>query len=348
VEELESASLRPEMFLSGMLRALAGEPEGERSAYYRGLIAALRPGIFGELREAALFKARNGDYAAALDIFDLLEGLCPRHPAPLLHRALVLDARAQGLEKTAAADSSGAERALAEAEAAYERALSVIPAAPPGEGAALEALFYAGLFYERRGNYRRCAGCLRLYLAGRAEDDAGDDPASAEAERRRRAKGILETVRREGLDDEALEEAAALVRKGDEEGGIRRARDFLERHPGAGKGWFVLGWGLRRLSRWEDGAACFEKALERGILNADVYNELAICRMEGGDLERAERELEKALRLDPENVKIISNMGVLALRRGEGDRAAGFFRAALELDPGDPVAAKFFAEPEEP
>jgi Flp pilus assembly protein TadD len=103
-----------------------------------------------------------------------------------------------------------------------------------------------------------------------------------------------------------------------------------------------LGWGLRRLSRWEDAAAAFTKALERGGDNNDTRNELAICLMELGNHKAARRELEAALREEPENVKIISNLGVLAMRNGDDDEAAAFFRTVLELEPGDPVAGEFF------
>ena len=142
-------------------------------------------------------------------------------------------------------------------------------------------------------------------------------------------------------DDVVFTEAVALLRNGDEEHGIIKAKNFLERHPQSGRGWFVLGWGLRCLSRWDHAVECFKKALTLGCVNADTYNELAICLLETGDLAAAEKELKKALHIDPENVKIISNMGILAMKQGDSEKAAAFFRTVLELDPGDPVAAAY-------
>ncbi|MDR2552185.1 MAG: tetratricopeptide repeat protein [Treponema sp.] len=332
-ETLNPETLKPEMVFSGILKCLAEDPQGEHSGYYRNLVNAVRPGIAGELLETALLKSRNGDYGTALEILDLLDGLCPRQPSLFLYRAMVLESRARALERIAAPGGDGAspaERALTEAEEAYERALAF----PDPE---MKALFYAGRFYGSLENYRRGADCLRAYLAA---GDAGDEDL------RREAEDMLEEIRKDGLEDEDLEEAAGLIRRGSEELGILKAREFLERCPGAGKGWFILGWGLRRLSRWQDGAACFEKALELVLSGADLRNELAICRMELGDLPGAGEELKRALGLDPDNVKIISNLGVLALKRGDRAGAASFFRTVLELEPEDPLAAAFFSQPD--
>lgn len=338
-ENFTAENVSVEMFLSGILRDLAKNPEGQYSAYYRGLAEALRPNMPAELLEAAMFKARNGNYTMALEILSLLEGLRSRRPELLLSRALVLEARALALEN--AAKYPEAEEAFSEAEQAYETALGL----PLGD-----TFFKAGLFYRRRGDYHRAAECLTAYLDAEDPDppeDQAKDP-DPPGDRRVAARKLLAEIRNNGLDDEAFRGALELIRQGEEEKGILRAREFLERRPGAGRGWFVLGWGLRRLSRWEDGRACFEKALELGCDNPDVRNELAICLMEEGYTDRAEEELKKALHSDPDNVKIISNLGVLALKRGRNAEADAFFRTALELNGEDPVVRAWTESPPEP
>ncbi|MDR2210953.1 MAG: tetratricopeptide repeat protein [Spirochaetaceae bacterium] len=326
-ENFSAGTLTVEMFLSGILRDLAENPQGRHSSYYRELAGALRPDMPAELLGAAVFKARNGDYAIALDILSLLEGLQPRRPEILLNRALVLEARALALENTAKPQE--AEAAFAEAEAAYERALDTpLP----------DTFFKAGLFYRNRGNYRRAADCLNFYVNSEGAGTEGSGEGALPVKRHSTARKLLEEIKNNGLDDDAFREALELIRTGREEQGIRRAGEFLERRPGAGKGWFILGWGLRRLKRWKDGRACFEKALELGCDNPDTRNELAICLMEEGSLDRAEAELKKALRRNPDNVKLISNLGALALKQGREEEAEAFFRAALELDGEDPIA----------
>ena len=135
-------------------------------------------------------------------------------------------------------------------------------------------------------------------------------------------------------------EACACVKGGKPEDALPRIREFLEKNPGSWNAWFLLGWALRKLGRWEDGAAAFRQAKEKGGANSDTHNELAICLMESGDLKAARKELEAALRYDPENVKIISNLGVVSLKAGDTEEAMGFFRTVLDLEPEDPVASE--------
>jgi tetratricopeptide (TPR) repeat protein len=144
-----------------------------------------------------------------------------------------------------------------------------------------------------------------------------------------------------GLNDESFLKAHSLIREGNAQEGLSRVRDFLERYPRVWNGWFLLGWALRLLGRWQDGEAAFRKTIELGGCNSDTRNELAICLMEAGDMAGARHELETALNEDPENVKIISNMGALALKYGKKEDASAFFRTALEIDKDDPIAKKF-------
>jgi tetratricopeptide (TPR) repeat protein len=363
--EFDPQNLNIEMILSGILMELAENPECTHGDYYRSLTGLLRPGILAELSEAAILKARNGEHDTALEIFGILDSLYPRHQAILLNRALVLEAKAD-------ARNNG----HAEAEAAWEEALSgtqaadrVLSASPPVPGSVYDdTLFYGGLFYYKREDYRKAAELLGFYLT-RTEDAENETPndsessaevpdesvtpeafsrpadseeSPADSAKREKAKEVLGEIKKDSLDDQAFREACELIRNGEEENGILKARDFLERKPQAAKGWFVLGWGLRRLSRWENAAACFEKALELGLDNTDARNECAICLMELGNFDKARKELEKALAADPENIKVISNLAILALKQGKDDEAAAFFRIVLELDPEDPIAGAFF------
>ena len=158
---------------------------------------------------------------------------------------------------------------------------------------------------------------------------------------------ILEMIKEitdNGLTDDSYLNAHNLLKEGKAQEGLNCIRDFLERYPLVYNGWFILGWALRLLGRWEDAAAALRKAIELGGDNSDTRNELAICLMEMGGIAEAKRELEAALFNDPENVKIISNLGALALKTGDKEKAAAFFRTALEIDSSDPVAKKFLEQ----
>jgi tetratricopeptide (TPR) repeat protein len=328
-----------EMILGGMIRIIAAAsragPEGlpeapavkpEWIGYYRRFVLALKPEIQRELTEAAILLAKNGDFDQALEIFSDLEGLSPGSPTTLLNRALVLE------HKAAAREQAGRETPAENRELrrAWERVLALDP--PFANG-----LFNAGFFFLKDRDFRRARECFSRYLP------LADDP-----EKKAEAESIIGEITGKALEDESFREAWERIRDGKEPEGLELIRDFLERHPGVQNGWFVLGWGLRRLGRWEDGAAALRKALELGSAEeetanaADILNELAICLMEQNDLPGARKELETALRLEPGNIKIISNLGVLALKTGDKNEAAGFFRTVLELSPDDPVAREYF------
>jgi tetratricopeptide (TPR) repeat protein len=254
----------------------------------------------------------------------------------LLNRALILENRAEALERSGRDEAAEAENTRV--HEAYKEALALDPPFPNG-------LFNAGFFYMKRHNFDKARDCFSKYLS-LAEDAASTDKISSDGAfdpaKKERAQAIVREIESRRLDDELFREAYDFIRLGEEEKGLLKIRHFLEHHPDVWNGWFILGWALRKLGRWEDGAAAFQKTLELGGDNCDTRNELAICLMELGDYKAARKELEVSLREEPENVKIISNLGILALRAGDDDEAAAFFRTVLELEPEDPVAREFY------
>jgi tetratricopeptide (TPR) repeat protein len=341
--KLNLEELSWEMILSGMIKLIAGAGTaaiGRDAAggtpvqpgwldYYRRFVLAVKPEIHRELTEAAILMVKNGDFDTALEIFTDLGELFPGSPAVLLNRALALEDRAAALER--AGREEAAEAGKEELRQAWETVLALDP--PFANG-----LFNAGFFYLKERDFRRARECFSRYVV------LADDP-----DKKDEAESILREIDEKALDDESFREAWERIRAGKELEGLDFIRDFLERRPDVRNGWFILGWALRRLGRWEDGAASLRKALELGdggdhtADTVDIRNELAICLMELNDLAGARKELETALRADPENIKIISNLGVLAMKTGDDDEAAGFFRTVLELAPDDPLAREYFA-----
>jgi tetratricopeptide (TPR) repeat protein len=331
VSSLDLEQLSWEMILSGMIRVVAeaGVVSAEDAGYYRRFVLAVKPDILEEFTEAAILKARNGDYDLALEITGALRGLFPASQVVLLNSALILENRAAALERAGREEAAEAE--YEPAHQAYRELLALRPPFPDG-------LFNAGFFYMRRRNFLKARDCFSAYLA---LADA-PEPARLPREKRDKAREIVKEIESRNLDDELFREAYDFIRLGEEQKGLEKIRAFLEQHPRVWNAWFILGWGLRRLSRWEDAAAAFTEAIELGGDNSDTRNELAICLMEQGNFRDARKHLEAALREEPENVKIISNLGVLALRNGEDDEAAAFFRTVLELEPEDPVAREYW------
>jgi len=352
-----------EMIVCGMLREIAsGEARADWLGYYRRFVLAARPLIMGEFSQAAILKAEAGEHGQALEILGSLGALFPSSPSVAANRAIVMERRAELLERRSSQEAPGA---FAEARAAHEKAMAMALALDPPFP---DAAFNCGFFFLGRGDFARARECLSLYLARSGEGPLAEGPGGGSAgdggfgdgdgegmgagdalegeggagRKRRRAMEVIREIDGGGLGDEDLREAGELARSGSAEAAMLKVRGFIERRPDAWNGWFVLGWALRALGRWADGAAALEKAVELGGGSA-ARNELAICLMETGDLRGARRQLEAALRADGDSVKIVSNLGALALREGKRGEAAAFFRAALEIDPEDGIAREYLA-----
>jgi Flp pilus assembly protein TadD len=153
-----------------------------------------------------------------------------------------------------------------------------------------------------------------------------------------RAAEMVNQINAQNLEDKQFRDAFVSISKGEEERGIETIRQFLEKNPAVWNGWFLLGWGLRRMERWQDAKAAFLQAAAHGASNADTRNELAICCMELEQFDESEKYLRDALNLENENTKIMSNMGVLALRRDKKEEALSWFLTVLEYDPDDGLA----------
>jgi tetratricopeptide (TPR) repeat protein len=317
-ERFDPRSITAEALVAGSLRLLAWKPECEHAAYYRAFVKAVRPGIMAELSEAGIAKARNKDWEIAEEIFRALAGLYPDAPEPLLDLAILSEDRAELF--TQSGRDALAEEMDERAFDAYKRLLALEPPFAP-------AFFNAAFFFLRRRNFDRAASLLETYVK------VGDDD-----DKKARAKEVLQMLGQQGYLDNLFKEAFDFIQLGEEEKGLAKAEEFIERHPELWNGWFLVGWGNRRLLRWEEGRAAFEKALALGAEGADTLNELSICLLELGRIPEARRALERALRAEPENVKIIVNLGAIAVRQDKLREAVGFFRTALDIDPSDPAA----------
>jgi len=339
-EKIEGAVLSLETLLSGMLRVIAASGGSGTTAmsisetpnvpsewleYYRGFVLTVKPEIYHEFTSASIVKAENGEFDMALEISAVLEGLFPLSPGVLLNKALILEAIAGELERNGRSAVNENARALE----AYETAMALKPVLP-------DTLFNAAFFFKRQRNFARAADCFSRYIA------IADETAEDSREKVREARKILREIG--GLDEDSFREAYDLINMGEDERGMARIREYIEKHPKVWNGWFLLGWALRKQGRFNDSLAALKKALELGGEGGDLKNEMAICYMENGDYKAARKELTEALRETSNDIKIISNLGVLALKTGDRDKAASYFRTVLELDSSDPLAQYFFDE----
>ncbi len=320
-DQWDPQDLRWEQIISAMLKILAYDEEHEHAEYYRSFILAARPDLVDELSETGIIKARNQDYVIAEEIFRALKGLLPEDPRPRLNLALLYEQR--GAQASAVEDAEQAESYINRAFETYRELLrqdDVIP----------EAYLNAGYFFLKQQNFSDARTNLTAYMA-----------SSEDTEKIAEVKKVVDRIDSQNLADQLFKEAYDFIQLGQEEEGIKRARAFLNEHPKVWNAWFLLGWGYRRLGRYEDARDAFIRALELAPKEVDSLNELAICNMELENYADAAEALRKALQLEPENPKVISNLGVLALKTGRQEEAMGYFRTVLELEPEDPVAKRY-------
>lgn len=322
--------LTQEQVLAGLLTVMAYDPKNENILYYRSLLKNARPDLKKELTEAAILKAKNEDFELAEEIFRALKGFDPEDISVILNMALFFDQRADSYRRSGLFDDADAydEDALNY----YREALDAEPAVP-------DAFFNAGFFYLKQRNYKEAKSCFETYLALTC-DVKDEEMGENGIYKKNRAQEILNNIENRNMEDDHFKLAYELINRGEEEKGLDEIRIFLQKNPNVWNAWFMLGWGLRRIGRFDDAKPAFEKALTcEGCEKSETWNELAICQLETGNLKAAKELLEKALTEDCENTKIISNLGYLALKEGNPSLAASYFQTVLEIDPDDKIAA---------
>ncbi len=319
-----------EQILAGMLTVLAYDKSNPHLDYYRAILNKVKPNLKKELCEAAILKTKNEDFDLAEEIFMALYGFDPEDMAVVLNYALFLDQRA---------DRYRADGLFEDADAYDADALSYYKQVMEADNPIPDAYFNAGFYYLKLHEYREAKDCFESYLA-LTIDIADEDLGENGLYKKERANEIVNNIKNQNMDDVRFSHAYKLILSGEEEKGLDEIRIFLQNNPDVWNGWFMLGWGLRKLERFSDAKMAFEKALELGATeNSDTYNELALCLIQLKEFAEAKKMLLKAFEIDSESPKIISNLGYLALAQGNKQEARNYFAAVLEYDPNDKIAA---------
>ncbi len=330
--------IEPEQILAGILTVLAYDSKNTDKDYYRSIILKARPNIKKELSEAAILKAKNEDWDLAEELFLSLKGVDPEDKAITLNFALFLDQRAEGYRRSGLNDDADAYDS--DAEIYYKEAMDSETPIP-------DAFFNAGFFYLKSHDFKNAKECFENYIA--LVCDASDEELGENGlYKKERAQEIVNKINNENMDNDAFSQAYKLIQSGQEEKGLEKIRKFIESNPKVWNAWFLLGWGLRKLGRYQDALVAFNKALELGgDTNSDTFNEIAICNLEQNNIKEAKEALLKAFKISPEDPKIISNLGYVCLKEGNKAEAQKYFTAVLEYEPNDKIAASELAKLEQ-
>ena len=319
-----------EQILAGILTVLAYDKKNPNLDYYRSILKKAKPNIKQELCEAAILKTKNEDFELAEEIFLALHGFDPEDTAIILNMALFLDQRADNYRRAGLFEDADAYDA--DSESYYIQAMEAEPPLP-------DSYFNAGFFYLKQHKYREARDCFETFVAlncEATEEELGENGQYKLG----RAQEILENIKNQNMDDERFKNAYDLISSGQEEKGLEEIRLFLQNNPKVWNAWFLLGWGLRKLERFEDAKQAFLEALKNGgDKNADTYNELSLCLVAEHKFDEAKSALKKALAIDSDSTKILSNLGYIALAQDDKEEARKYFSIVLELDPKDGIAA---------
>lgn len=333
VKEFDYSKLTSEMILAGMMTVFAYDKNNPHIEYFRKIFNLLRPGIKAEMTEAAIIKIKNGDYEIGEEILLSLLGLEPSDPVTKFNLAVLTEERADYFNGI---NNLKKFRQYSEkAGGLYNELIETNPPFPP-------AFFNAAFFFIKKRDYKKAKELFQTYTV-LAEGYQSDENIKIKTEK---AKEIINWISEQSVDDILFKEAFDLMNEEQEEKALEKIREFLIRNPKVWNGWFLLGWALRKLKRWEDGKNAFSKCMEFFDEKKDVFpeafsdicSELSICLTELGEYGNAEKILMKALSKEPENIKIISNLGTVSLKMGDKAKAEAFFRTVLLLNPEDPIA----------
>ena len=324
-----------EQILAGILTVLAYDKKNPNLDYYRSILKKAKPNIKQELCEAAILKTKNEDFELAEEIFLALHGLEPEDEAIVLNMALFLDQRADSYRRSGLFEDADAYDS--DAESYYIQAMEAEPPLP-------DSYFNAGFFYLKQHKYREARDCFETYVALNCE--ASQEELGENGEYKlNRAQEILENIKNQNMDDERFKNAYDLISSGEEEKGMEEIKLFLQNNPKVWNAWFLLGWALRKLERFEDAKQAFLEALKNGgDKNSDTYNELSLCLVAEHKFDEAKSALQKALAIDSDSTKILSNLGYIALAQDNEEEARKYFSIVLELDPKDAIAAAELAK----
>ena len=324
------SEITAEQILAGILTVLAYDRKNEHLDYYRSLLLKAKPEIKKELCEAAILKTKNEDFDLAEEIFLALIGLDPEDEAIILNMALFLDQRADSYRRAGLFEDADAYDA--DAYAYYKQVMDSDNPIP-------DAYFNVGFYFMKQYKYREAKDSFEMYLALTC-DYSDEDMGENGVYKKERAQEILNEIKNQNMDDVRFQNAFDLISKGEDEKALEEIRLFLQNNPEVWNAWFMLGWALRKMGRFEDAKQAFLEAIKFGAeKNADTLNELALCSIQLREFSLAKKYLLDAFALEPESTKIISNLGYLALAEGNKQEARNYFATVLEYDSNDKIAA---------
>lgn len=185
-------------------------------------------------------------------------------------------------------------------------------------------LLSMGTCHMDREEEEEAAGCFRRAIAN-MED----------GEPRRKVASLLANLESKAELEEMLFGAFDLIMMDKAPEALAQITRFLERDSAGWQGWYVKGWALRVMERFDEAREALLESVKR---NADIgatYNELALCEKRLGNIELAKEYLEVAIDKEDDNAIYPANLAYLHLSQKNFDEARRCLDLARRLAPDD-------------
>ncbi len=316
------ASLDKNSILSGMILAIAEDPEHKDIPIYKKFIFSEFPDIVSRLTDAAIVKSSNGQFEIAENIFSALSILYPDTETVLLNLAYFYDAYSQSIEKDGLNEILLEELKL-KTEEAFEKVAKCKNLSHIG-------IYNLAFYYTRLNNTEKAIEYFNIYLKSNADEESKES-----------IRKLMISVTKEQEDSKLFHKANELISNDEDDEGIYYISEYLNKNPNVWNAWFLLGLAYRKKGDFENALNSFNKAHNLHKNFSDILNEIAICHMELGNNLDAIEYLDEALNIEPNNIKLLSNKAILELRQNNYNSARILFKKIAEIDKNDPIAQKY-------
>lgn len=153
----------------------------------------------------------------------------------------------------------------------------------------------------------------------------------------------LEEVRKEIElidDDSNFEQGIYYLNSEEYDLALEKFLKLLTSYKGWGHLHYLIGLAYKGNSLYNEAISFFEKALDLGGDNIDIYNEMGICLYTIGELKDAIKIFSQGLELNPKDYKTIFNRGMINLELGNLEEAKEDIDLAFKLNPHDKLVGK--------
>ncbi|MDD7202267.1 MAG: tetratricopeptide repeat protein [Sphaerochaetaceae bacterium] len=303
-----------DMIVSGMLRIICYQADNPNFPYYKQFVLAAEPDAVEQLNLAAIAQEKAGHDAFAEELFLTVNHLYPQS-ATFINLATCYSQRAASDKEKGTVYDMYAQKALD----TLMEGVRMFPKDP-------DLLCEVGYFHLYQGNTETAEDYFEQYLA-----------VAPQGEKRSKVEKVFADINKKISNDTALMHAYDQISMGEEDKALETLKDWIVKNPKTWNGYFLQGWALRKLGRFDEARESFLTCLNLGQKDGDIYNELSLCEFSLGNKPLAKDYLDIAVDLDGKNLTYLSNLAYMHLEDEEYGQARRLLEKARALDSSDPL-----------